>query len=119
MNTKTQNYQALRAKARRLTREIEKLERAVKCPSNFAKKGEVPHSTNIGWTGKTALFYTPSWVMDDLLARQREAEDKLPRLEARRARALKKAERFFKQLPWGERAALTMVGANPPFIQRQ
>lgn len=113
MNTKTQNYQALCAKARRLTREIEHLTKAVKCPSNFAKDGEVPHSTNIGWTAKTALFYTPSWVMDDLLARQREAVAKLPRLEARRERALKKAKGIFEQLPWSERVVLTMVGANP------
>lgn len=110
---KLQNYQALRAKARRLAREIEELERAVKCPSNFAMQDEMPHATHVGWDTKTALFYTPSWVKDALLARQQDGIEKLARLVVRRQRALTKARTLFLGLSWSEKAVLTIVGANP------
>lgn len=113
MNTKTENYRDLRAKAKRMNIEIADLERRVADPANFSKRGELPHSTHIGWTSRTAWFYTPAATKTACERRQAAAIDKLPRLRSKRERALAKAARLWPTLPWADRATLIIVGAAP------
>lgn len=112
-NVTFNQYQDLRAKARKLGYEITDLEEQIKHPLNFAHNGEVRTSDVIGWNNETTWFYVPSWLKEELFKRQQAAMEKLAKRQAKRERTLTKAKETFNKLPWSERAVLSMVEIDP------
>ena len=106
-------YQDLRAKARKLGYEISDLQTKVKHPLNFAHKGEVRTSDVLGWDNETTWFYAPLWFKEELIQRQQAAVKKLEKRKAKRQRVLAKAKETFKKLSWPDRAVLSIVEINP------
>jgi hypothetical protein len=112
-NVTCNQYQDLRAKARKLGYEITDLEEQIKHPLNFAHNGEVRTSDVIGWNNETTWFYVPSWLKAELTQRQQAAVKKLEKRLAKRQRVLAKAKVIFDKLPWSDRAVLSMMEINP------